>query len=322
MSRSARGPAVTAVVVNWNGAKDLADCLPSLCAQTYADLEILVVDNGSTDDSHDVVAKFPVKWVPLGENRGLAGALNHGARIATSPFVLFLNNDMRFDPRFVEHLARELDSDPTLFATDARQYNWAGTKEVHLATALAGGSKGDLTERLVRGLYLRQLPTSQSTTAVMASAANMMARRDRFLALSGFDERMPIGYEDVDICWRAWAHGWGVRYVPDAVCWHNVGRSSHTEEGAARRLQGTLRGRLLFVTKTLPAHLAARAWADATAGLALDLLRGKRRRVKARYEALSAVAKQSRALLRERAALTRSTGRSPSDVIKQLPRAR
>jgi len=92
---------VSAVIVNWNGAAHLRICLPSLRAQSYKEREIIVVDNGSSDDSEEVAKAFHVKWLPLRENIGLAPALNRGAAIARGDFLLFVNNDMRFDPEFV-----------------------------------------------------------------------------------------------------------------------------------------------------------------------------------------------------------------------------
>ena len=95
-------PLVSAVVVNWNGAEDLEICLPSLLAQSYRPMEIIVVDNASTDNSAAVTGRFGVRWLGLDQNRGPTGGMNEGAKSAQGEFVLFLNNDMRFHERFVE----------------------------------------------------------------------------------------------------------------------------------------------------------------------------------------------------------------------------
>ena len=88
-------PAVSAIIVNWNGAHHLRICLPSLLSQTLTSLEIIVVDNGSKDDSVEVARELQARWLPLGENVGLAPALNRGAKAAAGDFLLFINNDMR-----------------------------------------------------------------------------------------------------------------------------------------------------------------------------------------------------------------------------------
>jgi glycosyltransferase involved in cell wall biosynthesis len=129
-------PLVSVIIANWNGAHHLRICLPSLLAQTHRALEIIVVDNGSSDDSLAVVEKHHARWLPLRENVGLAPALNRGVQVATGDFLLFVNNDMRFDLRFVDALLGPLLQDDSVFASDGMQYDWNGAKGVHLATRL------------------------------------------------------------------------------------------------------------------------------------------------------------------------------------------
>src|ERR1700690_2208198 len=93
-------PAVSAIIVNWNGAAHLRICLPSLLAQSYQPLEVIVVDNASSDYSLQVARQFGVGALPLDRNTGLAWALNRGKEAATGGFFLFVNNDMRFDELF------------------------------------------------------------------------------------------------------------------------------------------------------------------------------------------------------------------------------
>src|SRR5258707_15717138 len=93
-------PAVSAIIVNWNGARHLRTCLPSLLSQSFASLEVIVVDNDSKDDSAEAAREFQVRWLPLDKNGGLAPALNRGAAMAVGDFLLFINNDMRLDTGF------------------------------------------------------------------------------------------------------------------------------------------------------------------------------------------------------------------------------
>ena len=97
---------------------------PALREQSHQCLEIIVVDNGSTDDSAAVSEQFRARWLPLARNVGLAPALNRGAAVASGPFLLFVNNDMRFDPGFVTALLEPFASDNRIFATDGMQYYW------------------------------------------------------------------------------------------------------------------------------------------------------------------------------------------------------
>jgi GT2 family glycosyltransferase len=310
---------VSAVIVNWNGAAHLRICLPSLLAQSYEALEIIVVDNGSSDDSEEVVEAFQVKWLPLKENIGLAPALNRGAAIATGDFLLFVNNDMRFDPEFVAVLANALVQDKNIFATDGMQYSWEGDRPGHAATRLtkARTNQGRDVE-LVPGLYFFQANESEATPVFMASAACMLARKSLFDKLGGFDARLPLGYEDAEICWRAWIHGWKTVYVPGAICWHWVGGSGRSLEGALYNFRGILKGRLLLATKLLPLRFAVRTWITSAAALLKDLALLRWPFARDRMAILLGYGRLIPQLFREKAALFLEANLTPEEQLERM----
>src|SRR6266478_2243342 len=82
-------PAVSAIIVNWNGARHLRTCLPSLLSQSYTSLVDIVVENDWRADSADVAREFQGRCLPLDSNAGLALALNRGAAMAVGDFLLF-----------------------------------------------------------------------------------------------------------------------------------------------------------------------------------------------------------------------------------------
>lgn len=312
---------VSVIVVNRDGEEHLADCLESLERQSYRHIEVLVVDNGSSDSSEAMVRKFSCRWEPLGRNIGFAAANNEGARRARGEVLLFVNNDMRFDPALIERLAEPLLQDSTVFATDARQYDWTGEREVHLATTLQPLATAWAVFRH-RGLLprfdLHQAPSSTPCRVVQSSAANMAVNRQKFDALGGFDPRFPIGWEDTDICWRAWLRGWPTVYVPDAVCWHKVGMSAVSESGAWFRYRGTLGGRLLFTLKHLPLEDVLLAWSRTLLGLVTDLARMDLRASRHRAAVLSEFARYAPEAVRERRISYRASGRTPRRHLRDL----
>lgn len=310
---------VSVVIVNWNGAAHLRCCLPTLTSQSVKVQEIIVVDNRSSDDSEQVVKDNGVRWVPLEKNVGLAPGLNRGAAAANGDFVLFVNNDMRFDRGFVAALAEPLERDETIFATDGMQFNWDGTTRGHLAARLTRvrPNRQSWTE-LVPGLYFYQEEQSAESPVFMASAACMMVRRSLFHQLGGFDERLPLGYEDVEICWRAWLQGHSVLYVPSAICWHRVGSS--TVRAAHFNFRGVLTGRLLLATKLLPTRYAVQTWLVAAAGLGKDIGRLRWRFVTDRTAVLFKMSRQLESLLRERKALFADAKRLPAEHLNFLVR--
>src|SRR5262249_8184168 len=116
--------------------------------------------------------------------------------------------------------------------------------------------------------------------------ACMMVRRTFFDTLGGFDERLPLGYEDTEICWRARLHGWKTLFVPRAICWHRVGGSVRSEEAALLYFRGLLSGRLVLATKLLPSNYSFYAWLVSVAGFAQDLRLARRKFAAVRAQVL------------------------------------
>lgn len=317
----AEKPRVSVIIVNWNGAKHLRLCLPSLASQSFKSLEIIVVDGRSSDDSAEVARSHGVRWLPLEKNLGLAPALNRGARIAKGDLLLFVNNDMRFDPGFVAALVEPLEEDDQIFATDGMQFSWDGTIRGHLAARLTNiRPRRDSSTELVPGLYFYQQEKTDRSPVFMASAACMMARRTFFEELGGFDDKLPLGYEDVEICWRAWVHRRKTLYVPRAICWHHVGGSMRSLEAERFAFRGVLKGRLLLATKLLPVRYTFRTWLVSAAGLAKDISLLRWKSAKDRIAVLFEMASLVLQLLREKRALFRNASRSPEEQLEFLLR--
>lgn len=312
-------PAVSAIIVNWNGAHHLRVCLPSLRSQSFKSLEIIVVDNGSSDDSAEVAKEWQARWLGLDKNIGLAPALNRGAVIAVGDFLLFVNNDMRFDREFVAALVEPLLKGDEIFSTDGMQYDWEGTAPGHLAARLTNiRPRGKSFAELAPGLYFFQEPSAAATPVFMGSAASMMVRRTHFENLRGFDDRLPLGYEDVELCWRAWIRGWKTVFIPNAICWHRVGSSGRSPEGARLNFRGILKGRLLLAIKLLPLRYAVRTWLVSKLGLGKDLFRLRLRFALDRMGVLMEIAGLIPQLRRERKMLFGNARSSPEKQLGVL----
>jgi GT2 family glycosyltransferase len=314
MPDPAHRPFVTAIIVNWNGRAHLEVCLQSLAEQTYPSLEVLVVDNGSTDDSAQVVQNAKMGWLPLGRNIGLAPAMNEGARRASGQYLLFLNNDMRFAPDFVERLVESLEANPSAFATDARQFAWDGSHVVHERTCLTDRWRGNPVDSSM----VDQDPTDGVAKCLFASAANILVRRDRFDALGGWDPGYPICYEDVDLSMQAWSRGWPIIYVPSAVCWHRVGASTGTDEGRPLTAIGMAAGQVRLALKFFPWPEVARTLLASLRSTASDLVHGRSRMLRLRLTAWRLTLISLPGALKRRRTIRRISGRSPRQFLEWL----
>jgi GT2 family glycosyltransferase len=271
-------PLVTAMVLNWNGAHLLHDCLSTLAEQDWRALEVVVVDNGSVDGSRTVCEGYPARWLPLGQNLGFSRAYNRAVPEVKGDFLFFVNNDMRFPPDCVRRLAEALDGDPSLFAVDPTQLSWDGARVIHGRTRFRPGTFRDTVVPPFAVEYTA--PADGPVEVPWGCAGSLLVRRDRFDALGGFDPTFFIDFEDTDLCWRAWRRGWRTVYVPDARLYHKVGMSGdeyqHLIRGVAagrlpkfwfKRRVSYHTNLLRFALKCLPlatvsrlmVHLAARA---------------------------------------------------------------
>jgi GT2 family glycosyltransferase len=261
------------IIPTLDGAQLLEESLPSLAKQTYPDLEVIVVDNGASDETKEVAQRFGARYIRLERNYGFAPALNRGVNAARGDILVFVNDDMRFDEAFIERLARPI-LDGIAFATDARQLSWDGTAELHGASRLLRlRIPGNPASTWLPLLDVRQSNVGSETVVFQACGGNMAVERRRFDLLGRFDDRLIAGWEDTDLAWKAWARGWQTLFIPTAVCWHHVGVTSNSPDGTQVRLQGALGGRLLFATKYLPIEHALATWVYAAAGLLRKIVR-------------------------------------------------
>lgn len=314
-------PLASVVVINFNGASYLPDCLSSLVSQTYPKLEVLVADNGSTDESAAVTARYPVRWEPLGRNYGFAAGNNLGATRAKGEILVFVNNDMRFDPSFIEALVEPFLLQTDVFSTDARQLDWSGEHDLHLASRLRRlpvsatvGRSGALLPRY----DVEQVAVGSTCDVVQACAANMAVRRPMFEELGGFDPAFPIGWEDTDICWRAWLRGWRTVFVPQAVCRHHVSMSAASPAGWWYRYRGVLGGKILFAMKHLPAEDAVLTGVMVVAGGIRELVLGRPSAAWRRLQVSIEFGRLLPSALKARRRAYREAGTSPRRHLRRL----
>ena len=211
-------PMVCALVLNHNGAHFLRPCLGSLLANDYPNLQVYLVDNGSTDDSLALVrSHFPtVRVIPFSENLGYSAAYNRATRIAQGDYYFFLNNDVTLESDVVSRLVATAQSDSEiaavtpkmLFYDDRQLINACGGNMDRFAFGLNVGI-GEID----RGQY------DQPREVFYAVGAAMLVKATAWEQVEGFDERFFAYYEDSDWSWRARLLGLRVMYVP-AVLYH------------------------------------------------------------------------------------------------------
>lgn len=214
-------PFVSIIIVNLNGRAWLGKCLDALAAQNYPPecIEIILVDNGSTDGSAEFVRRnYPaVRVLEAGRNLGFAGGNNWGARHATGNYLAFINNDSVADPDLLRLLVETLEARPEYACATAKVLTEDGSRVDFIGPALnIYGRAFQIYEGLPASLGY-----GEELKEIFAPCGNgMMIRREVFLDIGGFDEDYVAYYEDVDLGWRLWLYGYKVIFAPHAVLYH------------------------------------------------------------------------------------------------------
>ncbi len=248
---------IAVIIPSWNGAHLLPSCLDAVARQTRRPEQVIVVDDGSTDDTVTLLRRdYP--WVlplVLAENGGFARAVNAGLRAARGDVAVLLNNDAEPEPDWLAALCAPLlsDEDGTL-ASCASKILLADRPDVLHSAGDGYGRNGVPSNRGVwtsdDGRYDRQ------EWVFAACAAAAAYRRDVVLAVGGFDEWLGMYCEDVDLAWRLQLRGYRCLYVPQARVRH---RLSATGGGP---LASYFCGRnfLLVAALNLPGPFLRRYW--------------------------------------------------------------
>ena len=236
---------VSVIVVTYNGAEYIEKCLDSIQQQTHPQLEIIVVDNNSHDNTTDLIRRmFPaVHLFRLRKNRHYAGGLNFGIQQARGRHVVFLNQDTELDKDCVRRLYRKALSDPLIGAVaplmkfmelpgfinglgnQINNHGWGTDNFIHCVDV---GQFGDLAE----------IPS--------ACFGAVLLRRDALDRVGPLDEGYGSFYEDVDWSLRCWLGGWKIVPEAQAVVYHKFGASYPSKQ----KLVFIVRNRLRLVLKT------------------------------------------------------------------------
>ena len=236
-------PRVAVVVVSFEASETLLAGLDALRSHASLPLELVVVDNASTDGSADAVrARRPeALLIANTENVGFARACNQGWRASRAAHVLFLNPDAELTAGAVEALVGLLEDRPAVGAAGPRTRGSDGTIQVSTGPDLS--PLAELRQRrLVLGVALREARALAEAEALHArehepawvSGSCLVARRAALEAVGGFDERFFLYEEDADLCRRLREAGWGVVFTPAANVMHHLGRSMSKTPRRAR----------------------------------------------------------------------------------------
>lgn len=249
-------PRVAVVILNWNGKVLLEQFLPSLGRSSYPNLELVVVDNGSTDHSVSFLQQqYPqIKTIILSENLGYAGGYNAALQQVEADYYILLNSDVEVSPGWVEPLIELMETHTNVAASQPKLLSFHHKNKFEYAGA-SGGWIDSLGYPFARGRVLEHCETDhgqydKAAPIFWASGAAFCVRAKAFHEMNGFDASFFAHQEEIDLCWRLQRKGYQIYSCPQSVVWH-VGGST-LPKGNSQKTFLNYRNNLWMLAKNLP----------------------------------------------------------------------
>jgi GT2 family glycosyltransferase len=247
---------VSVVIINYNGRKYLEQFLPSILASTYSDMELIVADNASTDDSIAYLeTAFPsVRVIRLQRNHGYAGGYNEALKEVNSDYYVLLNSDVEVSPGWIGPVIDLMDSNHHIGACQPKilsyhqkdHFEYAGAAGGWLDTLgypFARGRVFDICE-VDRGQY------NETAEIFWASGAALFVRSELFHLAKGLDTYFFAHMEEIDFCWRLQLLGYSIYACPASVVYHVGGGT--LPKGNERKVFLNFRNNMIMLAKNLP----------------------------------------------------------------------
>lgn len=243
----------TIVIPNYNGIRYIQACLESLYGGTTKEIEVIVVDNASTDGSMELVRdRFPqVRLIVNQENTGFSYAVNQGIQASTTPYVILLNNDTQAELSFVHELEKVMDNDR------GKRIFSAGAKLVSLYDKDKTDDAGDyycaLGWAFARGKG-KPPENYDKDCDIFASCAGAAIYRRELLdenKVGLFDVEHFAYFEDTDIGYRAKIHGYRNRFVANSIVYHAGSAASGSRYNAFKTALAS-RNSIYIIYKNMP----------------------------------------------------------------------
>lgn len=247
------------IILNWNGLHLLKQFLPTAAQHSItSDTDLIVADNGSTDESVKWVEdNFPqVKVLKLDKNYGFAEGYNKVINATRYRYTVLLNSDVEVTAGWTEPLLHYMRHNPDIGALQPKIRSWRDRNSFEYAGA-AGGFLDKLGYPYCRGRLFASIEIDHGQydgdpiDVCWASGAALMVDTELYLSVGGLDSRFFAHMEEIDLCCRIHAAGRRVMALSDAVVYHVGGAS--LEQGNPQKTYLNFRNNLLLLHKNMPA---------------------------------------------------------------------
>lgn len=249
-------PSVAVVILNWNGKKYLEQFLPSVMASRYENLQVIVADNASTDDSIDFLQVYypNIRIIKNSSNEGFAKGYNSALQLVESDYYVLLNSDIEVTPNWISPVIDLMESDKMIAACQPKILSFAN-KEMFEYAGASGGWIDRFGYPFSRGRVFDDCEKdigqyNEATACFWATGAALFVRSSVYHEMKGLDEYFFAHQEEIDLCWRMQLFGYTVYVEPKSVVYHVGGGT--LPKGNSKKVYLNFRNNLIMLWKNLP----------------------------------------------------------------------
>jgi len=249
-------PKVAAVILNWNGRSYLESFLPSVIGSTYPNLEIVVGDNASTDNSIEFLQiNYPtVRIIQNDKNYGFAAGYNRILEQIDAEYYILLNSDVEVSPDWIEPMIHMMESEMYIAAAQPKILSYSKKDHFEYAGA-AGGYIDALGYPFCRGRIFDTVEEDlgqydDQSEIFWTSGAALFIKRKYWIEIGGLDPDFFAHMEEIDLCWRLKNKGYMIIFCPQSKVYHVGGGTLNAESPFKTYLN--FRNNLVLLQKNLP----------------------------------------------------------------------
>lgn len=249
-------PSVAIVIIHWNRVNLLEEFLPSVMLTQYPNLQIVLADNASTDNSVAWVNQnYPqVNCILLDKNYGYAGGYNRALKDINADYFVLLNNDVAVDQNWLMPMIELMEATPNAGAAQPTLLQYKDKSMFEYAGAAGGfmdifgyvACRG----RMFENLEANQQQYSQNKEIFWASGACFVVKAKAYFEAGGLDESFFAHMEEIDLCWRIQQKGYSIHYCANSQVYHLGG--STLQKGNPQKTFLNFRNSLIMLLKNLP----------------------------------------------------------------------
>lgn len=215
---------VSIIVANFNGENFLPTCLNSVLKSSYKNYELILVDDGSTDKSIEIIKRFlkkdrRVKLLRSVQNLGAAASRNKAIKVALGKYIVFLDNDTEVTRDWLSKIIEPFDQDPQIGGVQSLLLDFTNRDLIQTGGGLLIPFTGWLAP-LYQWTKYKQMKDKITPKEIIAVSASLAVRKEVVDLISGFDEKEAVYTEDLDFCWRIWISGYKIILFPDSIAYH------------------------------------------------------------------------------------------------------